>query len=475
MSCRPLLSLLALTLPTVLAAQHPGFLLSFSLLERSASGSGGTDLAWLWPNEIHQLEFAPGCVGTSTEKWAPRTAFHALAGDENGDVAYWRPGLFQHVDALVTTIGGPGGGANLRTVFWSPSQAMGTVVSGGNGLRPGDTGRIVRTSAGDGRVEYFLSREQVNQSLGLPLTTAVDVDAIAFAPSLGVFFSLDSDINVNTACGTFLLRDGDVVAIAPYDLTYTIDMRINTVATGSAVVVHTEAQMDAFVLNATVTNHFGGNVTSCWDLESLDIDWSAPLTWHPGCTGLAFQVPAFLFSTEMMTGASILTTANLGMIYNGPCGPMGTTWGNGMTTGAQTGLFPPNGFTSYSFVNALVTEPACRYVLEPRQPNLATPSPAGAVTIDIASPAPMNWVFLHFAPMGVGAVPASATFPPAFACFPDWYPPSWFYMMVATPNGFGSFPSPAIPPNFPCKLLLQSITVLNGNLELSTPMMFDVP
>jgi hypothetical protein len=283
------------TLAAAALAQGPDLLVTYSQPEVTTSGSGGTNLRFLAPNEIAHLEWSAGpCSSLSAEKWAPRTCFHTMAGDENGDGTYWNPAIFGSIDALVATMSTtPVGGVNPRTVFYSPSAAMGTNISGIPGLRPGDVGRIVRTSAGDGQVEYFMRQEQFNQSLGLPLNTPIDVDAIAFSPNYGVLFSLDQDIVANTICGPMLIQDGAVIQVSPWALTYTPDFRIASVLPVSAAVLYTEAQIDAFVNNAQVTDRFGICLTNGIDLESLEIDWGwserdgVPVWWRGAQRALA--------------------------------------------------------------------------------------------------------------------------------------------------------------------------------------------
>ena len=262
-------------------AQGPDFLVTYSQPETTLSGSGGTVLRLLKPNEIAHLDWSTGpCSSLSAEKWSPRTCFHTMAGDENGDGTYWNPALFGSIDALCQKmpLSPIAGAANPRDVFWSPSAAMGNNISGGPSLRAGDVGRIVRDAFGnDGQVEYFMRREQFNQVLGLPLGTAIDVDAIAWSLNYGVFFSLDTDIVCNTACGPMLVQDGAIIAISNGALTYTPDMRIAGVLPNSAIVVRTEAQVDAMVANALVTNRVGACLFNAVDLESLVFDWNGTI------------------------------------------------------------------------------------------------------------------------------------------------------------------------------------------------------
>ncbi|HEX5052900.1 MAG TPA: hypothetical protein VFZ65_14080 [Planctomycetota bacterium] len=461
------------------SAQSPDFLLTYSQPELTRSGSAGTVLRFLQPNEIAQIQWLLGpCSSMSAEKWAPRTCFHAMAGDENADGSYWNPAIFGSIDALLTgPILTPAFlGDNQRTVFWSPSVAMGTNISGIPGLRPGDVGRIVPNGPLDGQVQYFMRQEQFNQALGLPPGTPIDIDAIAFSPQFGVFFSLDADTPANTACGPMLVQDGAVVMVPNFALTYTPDMRISTVLPNSAVVLYTEAQMDAFVVNAQVTDRFGACIANAVDTEALDIDYTGPITTYVPCSGLVVFAPTLIFATETMTGASLLTTALGGSIYNTPCGPAGTSCSSGPTFGPQMGIRPTSTTTGApSHVNALCSTRACRYVLEPQQHVLnafPTGLPAGSTNIDIASPYAWNFVFVTFVPPTVPS-PFPA-FPFSMACFPDFYPPNIYYMFTPTVGGFSTFPMFSIPPLTTGKVLFQSLAFVGSSLELSTPAIIDV-
>jgi hypothetical protein len=480
-SFAPLAPLTVLALAATAAAQSHEGLISFSLPEQTLSNSGGTVLGQLRPNEASLLQWgtSAGCLSLSAEKWLPRTCSHVMAGDENADLTYFNPAIFGSIDALVTTVATtPIGIDNQRTVFWSVDAPMGNNVSA-LPFRPGDVARIVRNGAGDGQVEYFMRQQQFNAALGLPLATPIDVDAIAFSPQFGVFFSLDGNHMCNTACGPMLVMDGDIVAIPPIALTYTPDMRIATVTPNSAVVVRTEAQVDAMVVNAQVTDRFGNCLTNAIDLESLEFDMTSAITTYTGCTaGMVIFSPALVFSVETGTGASLLTTAGGGAIWNGPCSPMGRSCGSGPTLGSQSGLRPTTPLVGVpSYVNAFALAHTNRYVLEPQNHVLnvfPAGAPLGSTQVDIGSPFPWNLVFMEIVPLPVpGSLPA---FPFSQMFFPDLYVPSLnFYMPAPSPLGWGSFPMPAIPAGFAGKVLFQSVGISTaGTFELSTPTVIDV-
>ena len=467
-------------LAVTLAAQGPDFLITYSQPETTLSGSNGTSMQTLLPNEISHLEYSNGpCASLSAEKWSPRACFHAMAGDENSNAMYWNPTLFGSIDALVEGMSmTPIAGSNPRTVFFSPSVAMGNGVST-LPLRPGDVGRIVRTTSGDGQVEYFLRQEDTNMALGLPSTTPIDVDAIAFSPNYGVFLSLDQDILVNTPCGPTMLQDGAIFMIPNWAITYTWDFRIASVLPNSAFVIYTEAQVDAMVANAQVTDRFGVCLTNAVDVEALEIDWMGPGQTIVPCAGAVLWAPDLIFSVETGTGASVLTTQFGGSIHGNTCTLMGTGCGSGPTFGPQTGIRSTSSSVGApSYVNGLCSTWTLRYSLQARTPVLnSSPSglAAGATLFDINSPAPLNFIFVTFVPSGVNAVPTSFPgFPFSLFGFPDYYPTNFFYMFSATAGGTSTFPSFAIPPNFPVKLLFQSVGVVNSMIEFSTPAILDI-
>ncbi|MCK5941050.1 MAG: hypothetical protein KAI24_03695, partial [Planctomycetes bacterium] len=354
------------------------------------SGSGGTVLAQLLPNEI--CRFSPTsvtCPTASAEKWLPRTASHVMAGDENANGVYFKNNIHGQIDALlsVTDWVNPIPFDTQRSIYFSPSVPMGTNVSGAPGLRPGDVGRIARIGALDGQVEYFVTQEQINQSLGLPPAYPIDVDAVAFQPNFGLFFSIDVDVVATTACGSLLVQDGDVLCIPPTSFAIGAGFTIASVLPSSAVVAYPEAVMDLMTANAQVTDRFGACVTTVGDVESLDIDILGPVDSVVPCGGYSLAVPNLLYSVENGTGGSVLeTAAGAGAIRSSTCGPMGTSCGFGPTLGYQVGIQPFSGnIGAQSHVNALTSTRTCRHVLEPQQHVMNVfplGAPAGANQID---------------------------------------------------------------------------------------------
>ncbi len=467
-----------LALCAAVAAQLPQGLITFSANEQTMSGSGGTVLRNLYPNETSLIEWGTtSCTSLSAEKWGPRTCYDTMAGDENTDGMLYNPALFGSIDALVSTrLPVAGGWQNQRTVFWSVSAPMGNNVSL-QPFRPGDVARVIRSGTFDGQVEYLITQEQFNAALGLPLTTPIDIDAIAFDITFGLFFSLDTDITCNTACGSMMVHDGAIVAIPLAAMTYTVDGRISTVMPSSAVVVRTGPQVDAMVVNAGVTDRIGACLTSAVDLESLEFDWNSAIVPWSSCTAaMPVFAPNLIFSVETGTGASLLTTALGGSIWNGACGPMGSSCSSGLPTfGPQAGIrrvSPILGAASY--VNAFLLDRTNRYVLEPQQHVMnvwPSGAPAGSNNIDIASPFLFNFIFAE-----IVAPPVPMSFPGLGTMFPDIYVPSLIYYMPAVAaGGFGTFPVPFIPTFWAGKVLFQSVALTpTGSIALSTPAVVDV-
>jgi len=452
-------------LASVASAQFP-FLFSTSQQERTLSGSSGTVLRDLRPNEVSMVEFSP-CPVISAEKWSPRTCYLTMAGDENNDSFKWDPTVFGTIDALCEILG-PVAASNQRQVFWSPSAPMGNAVSL-SPLRPGDTGRIIKNGSGDGQVEYFLRAEDVQKSLGMPISPViVDVDAIAADPGSGVFFSLDQDTVVNTQCGVTFVRDGDMLVIPAWAITWTFDLRVAAVLPGCAQVVYTEAQMSTMVQNAQVTDRNGVCQTQIQDLEALDIDWSGPVTTMVSCPGTVITVPTMIFTGELMTGGAVLTTAGGGTILNRGCGPIGSSCGNGPTFGFSMGLQPPSTTQGIgSYISALTSAFPHRFVLEPKQHVLTAPVQA---QIDSFSPGILTVVFARFESPAPGTVALSL--PGIGLHFPDEYITGNFFWSIIG-NGFSTYTTPTIP--WPCKTVWQAVCITsNSTIELSTPMMLDV-
>jgi len=475
MTTRTLSLFAALSISCAAFAQTQSTLLTFSDPEQSLSGSGGTVLASLLPNEMHFLDYGGPCPLVSAEKWLPRSASNVMAGDDNANGVLFKGNVFGQIDALlsVTDWVNPVPFDTQRSVYFSPSVPLGTSVSGAPGLRPGDVGRIARVGGLDGQIEYFVTQEQINQALGLPPAYPIDVDAVAFQPNFGLFFSIDADVTANTGCGPMLVQDGDVLCIPPIALSLGAGFTVSAVLPASAVVVYPEAVMDAFVASAQVSDRFGVCLAAVGDVEALDIDLAGPVDTIVPCVGFTLNVPNLVFSCENGTGGSVLETAGGGAIRSSVCGPMGTSCGFGPTLGFQVGIQPFSGnIGAPSHVNALASTRVCRHVTEPQQHVMNVfplGAPFGANMVDYHNPLAIGWSLITFPVMPVPVSLPAGVFSPT--CFPDYYPLPNFWQ--PTTNGYGSIPTPAIPPAWSGKILIQNLGVGPG-FELSTPSVIDV-
>ncbi|MCR9245768.1 MAG: hypothetical protein NXI31_12120 [bacterium] len=449
-------------------AQGQDFLFTTSQPEQTLSGSGGTILQQLYPNDVIGMRNAP--CPPRVEKWLPREGFEVMAGDEDGDDVYQRTNLFDSIDALVA-IPSPIAGTALRTLYFSTSAPVGNAITS-TPLRPGDIGRI-RALPSNGDVEHFISAENIQIALGLPPSPIlIDVDAACFGYNEGLFFSLDADILCSPCGGPTLVRDGDVICLPPWAYTIGSGGTIASTFPSSAVRVYTENMMNAMTNAAQVTNRFGVCVTAANDIESLAIDWQTPSTYTVvGCGGIV-SVPTLLFSAETLTGGAILTTDLGGSIYNSPCMPLGTSCGFGPTLGDQMGLMPPSTTLGVpSYVNSLAgNQRLFQFAAEAATPQIPTGFPA---TIDfVTPPTPLVWVFMSFAPPGPAAVPTSAPFIWGWLGFPAYYPAPNFMGIVPGGTGFATYTSPAIP--WPVDLVFQGATLTSASIEVSTPTFVEV-
>ena len=477
----PLRPLLLACLPLATAiAQVPGALLTFSQTENTISMGGGP-LQVLRPNEIAFLPLPPGCPnGARTEKWSPRTCFHVMAGDENGNGQYWNPNLFGSIDALSTgfTSNNQQIAPNPRAVYWSPSAAMGTNISGQPQLRPGDIGRILV----DGTVELLMSQDQFKAALGLgPLDPPIDIDAFAYEPGLGVYFSIDSPAPVlaQLACvpGWSVIQDGDLFAIPAYAITFALNQLVAGVWPISAYRVKTEADFDAMLANSQIGDRNGVAITSAGDLESLDI-YHGPgsqITMFNSCIN-PVPVPDFLFSTSTMTGGSLACTIGGGQPAMGPCGFLGIPAQYGLQTGAAVGIQQQLASVGpASYVNALAFGTTERFVLEPVAHQLNYGLLGGPPTV-VHVGGNFDYVFT-WVDLAPSTIAPSVTL--AQNLFPDWYCLNlllWDFGSAG--SGFHSFATPNIPINWSGKLIFQSIgfdaACTNCPLNLSTPCVIDV-
>jgi len=460
---------------SIATAQGPHLLFTTSQTEWTLSGSGGTVLATLNPDEIAVLELGTTpCTMLSAEKWAPATMFHTQAGDTDGDDQFFEPSLFGRIDGLLQgQHTSPVGMPNQRTIYYSVEQPMGDVITGPNAFRPGDVARIVRNSVGDGQVDYFLRAEDLQIALGLPpAPLVVNLDACAWGHNYGVFFSVEGTHTCPLMSGLTVINDGDILCIPTATIGWTGALTVGGVMPGSAVVVYSEANVDAMVMNAMVADNMGGCVPQVGDVDALEIDWYNPFaaTISSGY-GVAVTVPHLLFAGSKLTGASVLSTVGGGNIHVDVCGPLGTSCGLGATLGDQMGLRPTPVGGVASSINALASSRICRFVTEAQQSQIPVATP---ISLDIASPGAFTWILVYFAPGGPGVVAPSMPFAWGSMCYPDYYGALPFVAVgPLMTTGFDNWTTGPIP--MPVDFILQGVTITPaGTIEASTPTTVEV-
>lgn len=105
---------------------------------------------------------------------------------------------------------------------------------------------------------------------------------------------------------------------------------------------------------------------------------------------MVLPMPTLIYACRTGTGASVLSTAGGGQIYNTLCGPAGTSCGLGPTFGPQWGIQATSTtMGAASYVNGIAFARSCVHVLEPQQHVMnvfPVGAPLGANMIDYANP-----------------------------------------------------------------------------------------
>jgi len=479
-------------LAMALSAQPAALLLTPKRDEVTRSGSNGTVLRNITPHSIGVV--VPSANGPySTEKFAPSLAFQTLAGDEDGDGDVHSPDIFGSIDALAVLPYDWDSELGLRPrqkpvtildCYVSPSVDVGTNVSGAPGLRKGDCGRFARTPAGNGRVEYFVRAEQLIAALGMfdlangqPLTPDdIDLDAITVSVDRHVFVSFDRGhwlrLTVNGALANFFLDDGGVACIPGPVWTPNARGQVGAVLPNRGIIVFSEAQVNAMVVAAALTDNAGACVPAIVDTESLAIDPNGGV-FVSNWGNQALTWPNLLLSGETTTGAGVITTFAGGRIARVNGADLAEACGVAPTDGTRMGLAASGSVRALDALESLHREP-CWFVL-------GSPTPqglGGAIEVDVGTNLPTAVAWLGF---GLGVLPVSPSisflpWSPNTPCFPELYPAILPNPMipVALAAGagnarFGTFTA-AASPFFGPGILFQAVTMANGMLDLSTPL-----
>ena len=458
--------------------------------EETRSGSGGTVLRMLQPRAIASVTPQPG-NNFSAEKYATALGWQTLVGDEDNDGDAHTPGLMGAVDAVLVkpyeydpvnqALVARTSPVNWLDVYVSPKRRVGTFVSGGPGLRPGDCGTYVRTSSGgNGQVRYFLRAEQIINAFGMwdpqmeqPLRIdQLDLDAITVDEDGNIFLSFEEDhllrLVVGGAVVTILLADGGVAWLPPGAWTPDSHGNVATVTPMSGRIVFGEAGVDGMVISSAVADQVGACPTSIGDTDGLAIDRNGgtqTVIWD----GVAVTLPDLLFSGETLTGGAVLSTAAGGSIatVNGsalaaPCAA------GAITDGSAMGLSPSGVVDSLDGLASLDREP-WRFVVG----SSTSLGLGGPITIEIGTNMPLPMIWLG---VGVGTWPVSPsvdfrTWFPGTLCFPELYNISLAATLFPLPDGFGGFTASftAIAPLVPGGLLFQAAGIQGGSVHLSSP------
>jgi len=282
------------------------------------SGSSSTSLADLERTDV--VEFSP-FVTLSAESVLTNATLTVLMGDEDGDGDF-DENFVGDIDALdVLRIPAPP--AATRTVYsyvFSTAEDFGQVLDG-------DVFRFLAGGAAGDSVQRMLKEGQVLLATGQNLGSGdVDVDSFTQDQFGNIYLSFADDEDVN---GT-LLSDGGVCMIPSTAITYGPHGNATNVVAGSAVIILSEADVDAMVATAGLLFASTVDDTTCLAIDLLGGTFV-------GRDGL--NHPNLYFSGESL-GASVLSTAAGGSFATGNFGaPLATPTGSpgALGLGAMSG------------------------------------------------------------------------------------------------------------------------------------------
>jgi len=505
--------LIAATLAAAANAQH-SLLFTPSANEVTKSGSAGAYVRNLGPNAISVV--TPNAAIThSAEKFAADWNYQTLAGDTDvpADGFVSHIAFMGGINALTTlpyqwneqtqTFEPRTRPVTVADAYITPRNDVGYNVSAPNQLRKGDCGRFVRNAAGNGQVEYFITAEQIITAFGMfdpqsgqPLEPEdIALDAIAVSLDQHIYLSFEDDhwmrLFRNGALNNFFVPDGSVVCLRNPVWDPNTKGEVAVVQANRGIVVLSEPQVDAMLVNSNAADNAGANPPAITDLDGLAIDRDGGGVLVVQWGNQVFNLNHLLLSGTTMTGCGVISTVGGGTIavVNG-CALAATapTPSYGRRMGLQW-TPAPGAQSSVENLDLLETEPS--YFV------LATPTPGpgtlpGAFTVHVGTNVnPVAVVLLY----GIGALPVSPSADPAtmpligawFAnnrCFPEYYPGLWpapfgtspFPMLLTAGVGMaaagtGQFGQVALAgPNIAGGILFQALAIdAAGNLHLSTP------
>jgi len=347
---------------------------------------------------------------------------------------------------------GTQGRLSARDVYFSKASE----TDFGSVVKDGDVFRYV----GAGKIEKFLSEDQLGIAIGGSSTTDTDIDALAQWSRGDLFFSFADTETVNNQS----VNDGALLYI-PFDaITYDASGNVSAIKAGSAVLLATEAEMKTIVAASKVLTSVGG-APAYTELSALEID-PAGGTWNPP-QDPKLSLPNLLFAWNGYSNdGAVLSTRGGGTIamINGV--PLGSTVA---TTGTQIGMLPDS--TGLGGVNglAVVDEQAERPAVEVWANYLVTSLPAWRrVEFSGGTPSSAVVVLLTLGPSAAGGAAPMTALSPFGNLYGDLS--SLLLLGAAPTNSQGLahrdflFVSPALKGT---NLIFQSFDL--GKLELSEP------
>lgn len=410
-----------------------------------------------------------------SEQFAPLQSYTTAIGDHDADGDYWAPHLFGRapavagepfsgIDALVRPRNQNGAcHENARSVFISSSERVPHCLGAAFGwpVTPGDVFRVLP----GGRAERFISEAQVRQAFGI--NDPVNVDAACFywhpEPNQGGIYLSFEDTEMSAVLG--VIQDGDLLwipsasiawGVSPYDAC----LVVQNVMAGSGQILRTEAQMDARVANANVSDETGAQVLQIVDLDGLTRD--------PQGGFVAAGHPHMWFSGEGLRGCSVLTTAGGGQIAVAGGVSLGAAPA-APTTGGHLELLPTKG----TLDGLAVIDNDCHLTLDTTTPQC----PAGCFpAIEVGGGVPGNpvWLLLDVAFDQCAPDPVAVAFPNC--SYRELYPVAGFLGPIVIGADGCAVGTIALPGGFAgLHVRAQAVSLdAAGNPMLSTPLTIDL-
>ena len=444
--------LLLISLPAVSTEAGVQFQLAFTTqgTETTRSGSSGSSLATITPEDIAIVEPVPGAP-YSAETYADHLNWNTLAGDGDLDSFYYEGPLSGQIDALYFC-----GYFSIRDLRISTKLPL--PCAGSGIIEPGDVAAILPS----GMAQHLIDDTQIRLAFDIPVSVlSFDVDAVWVDPYGHILLSFEEDMYIQG--GSTLLKDGAVAWIQNIYLTWNWDdCRVVSVIPNTGQVALSEARVDSMCVNANAADASGAAVGSIGDLDGLTYDPTGG--YFTSDDGYPF-LRDMLFCGERLTGGGILSTFGSGSIAEINLVPMATPFGFGATDGTQVGLDPG----SVLSLNGLdMADDACRFILDSSTPVLLT---AGPLNITAGGADPFQPVLILVTVPGVsgpgGVQPSVVHNNP---CLPEWYLHNIAFLVFSDALGIvdlTAFYGGNAPPG--STIVLQGASPKSGIYALSLP------